>query len=153
MNKKIKKAILSILGGILLIIAVYLSIECIPYFIPNTPKYVIRKFCQSINKNDIVELSKCYLQTYDENTNLEGQDLHFTYAKKLNLSEKEIEFELYRIKTMDPDKFEYLQQEDILKYKTDMYTNSFAGPPNPIITLVRNKFDKNKYKWVVSKRV
>lgn len=150
MNKKKKKAILGTIGGILLIIITYLSITYIPYFIPNTPKFVIRKFCQSINKNDVEKLSKCYLLTYDEDTNLEGQDLHFTYAKKINLSDEEIEYELYRVKTMDPKKFEYLQQGDILQYKTNMYTNSFAGPPNNIITLVRNKFDNNKYNWVVS---
>lgn len=55
----------NVLISILLIVLLGVAIFVISYFIPNTPKFTLRKYYQVISSNDELELSKCSIFNYN----------------------------------------------------------------------------------------
>lgn len=138
--------------SILLIVLLGVAIFVIPYFIPNTPKFTLRKYYQAISSNDELELSKCSIFNYNAEDSITNpkEYLYLLFSKKINLSQEELEEDLYLVKEIDREKFDYLETTDIVKHEVIVYTDSTILPqPQPTVILIRNKFDNNKYKWLI----
>ena len=137
----------NILIAILLVALIGVGILIVPYFIPNTPKFTIRKNYQS---DKAIELNKCNVFDYDTQDLIYKPQEYLLFSKKINLSQKELEEELYWIKKLDNERFNYLETTDIAKYQVNVYVdNTILPSPQPTVTLIKNKFDNNKYKWVI----
>lgn len=137
----------NILLLILVVIILGVSIIAIPYFIPNTPKFSIRKYYQA---NHTSELKQCSIHDYDGKEVSTEYKEYLLFSKKMSLSQAELEEEVYLVKKLDNEKFNYLDTTDIVKYKVGVYVESTLVPqPQPTVTLIKNKFDEDKYRWVI----
>lgn len=138
----------NILLSILVVMILGVSIIVVPYFIPNTPKFTIRKYYQV---DCASELTRCSIHDYDDmEVSTEYNTAYLLFSKKINLTQDQLEEELYWVKKLDNKKFNYLNTTDIVKYKVGVYVDSTLAPqPVPTVTLIKNKFDENKYKWVI----
>ena len=132
---------------LLVVLILGLSVIAIPYFIPSSPKFAIRKY---FNATDNLELNKCSIHDYKDMLDGDKYKQYLLFSKKINLSQEELEEELYLVKKLDEEKFAFLNREDIVKYKVTIYVDSTLAPtPLDTVTLIRNTFDESKYKWLV----
>lgn len=139
----------NILLLILLVVLLGVSIIIVPYFIPNTPKFTLRKNYQAITSNDSKTLSQCSIFDFDTQKDATEHKEYLIFSSKMNLSQEELEAELYLIKKLDREKFDYLGTKDIVKYKVGVYIDTtLLSQPQSTVTLIKNNFDKDKFKWV-----
>lgn len=160
--KYLKKPKNKFLFGLILI-AILLIMLRIPYFIPNTPEYTMRKYLNTFVENDAKKnypfnyWSVIWNQNNEEKILEYGPNMKFSFlisAKKSKLSDEALK--RYVMDLNDGGKLDLYETDDILFYKTKVaiiFDEEYVrkvGSERPIksVLLVKNKFDDGRAKWL-----
>lgn len=125
-------------------------IYALPFFIPGTPEFSLGQNYYAISKGDGKLLSDCGTVEYKKSMGMTSKQ-YLMFASKISMSQKVKIKELKAVKDKLGVEFNYLTEDDIVKFK--VYINDdgvFFMDNTSTVILIRNKVYTEKNSWLVT---